>query len=163
VAYSSDLLLKVKLLPRNSSGILPIVSAVEMQITTSSRAWQPYPPGNVKLNGLDYASWPATTSGDVTLSWSPRSRPAQGVGATLIHQDNTGAGLTQEGTVTVRAYVNGVLKRTWAGLTGTSQAYTLAQRTTDDANLAHSVYFTIMPVNGAHSGTVRQTPSFVMG
>jgi len=161
--YPSDVSVYTKILPANASGILPIGSAVAMLLTTNSRAWKPYPPGNVKLNGLAYSAWPTNTTGNVTLSWSPRSRTLQGIGTTLVPQDNTGTGLAQEGTVTVKAYVNGVLKRTWAGLTGTSQVYTLAQRTADDADLNKPVTFTITPINGAYTGTVRTTPAFVMG
>lgn len=36
--YASDLTVKVKLLPRNSMGVLPIASAVEMSLTTIRRA-----------------------------------------------------------------------------------------------------------------------------
>ena len=160
--YASDLTVKVKLLPRNSMGVLPIASAVEMSLTTASRYLKPYPPGNVKLNNLAYASWPATTTGDVTLSWSHRNRVTQGIGQTLIAQDVAGS-YTPEGTITVKAYVGGTLKRTWATLTGTSQVYTLAERTADDADLSKPVYFTITPVNGSYQGTIRTTPSFVMG
>ena len=161
-SYTSDLTLKVKVLPRNSRGILPIGAATEMQITTASRAWAPYPPGNVKLNNLAYASWPSTTTGDVTLSWNHRNRVTQGSNTALVRQDTAGS-YTPEGTVTVRVYVNGVLKRTWSGLTGNSQVYTLAQRTADDSDLSKTVAFRITPVNGSLSGTVRTTPGFVMG
>lgn len=160
--YPADLTLGTKVLPATSRATLPITSASAMSLGTTSRAWKPLPPGNVRLNGTSYASWPATTSGDVTLSWSHRNRSAQGVGAALVAQDTAGS-YAIEGTLTVKAYVNGVLKRTWSGLTGTSQVYTLAERTADDANLAHPVYFTITPVNSSGSGTVRTTPTFVMG
>lgn len=161
--YATDVTLNVKVLPTTLSGTLPIASAVASSLTTQSRAWAPYPPGNVKLNGNRYATWPSTTVGDVTLSWSPRNRPTQGSQRTLVRQDNTGSGLVMEGSVTVQAYVDGILKRTWTGLTGTSQVYTLAQRTADNADLSKPVYFTITPISGAYTGIVRTTPSFVMG
>lgn len=160
--YPSDLALNVKLLPRNSIGVLPIASAAEMSITTTSRYLKPLPPGNVRLNNLAYAAWPATTTGDVSLSWSHRNRLSQGVGQPLVAQDVAGT-YTVEGTVTVAVYIDGTLKRTWAGLTSTSQAYTLEQRTADNADLTKPVHFTITPVNGIYSGTTRTTPSFVMG
>jgi hypothetical protein len=160
--YAADLILKTKLCPRNLRGVLPLTSATEMQITTASRAWAPLPPGNVKLNNLAYASWPTTTTGDVTLSWSHRNRVTQGVGSALVAQDVAGS-YAIEGTLTIKAYVDGVLKRTWLGLTGTSQVYTLAQRTADNADLSKPVYFTITPINGAYTGTIRTTPPFVMG
>lgn len=160
--YASDLTLKAKLLPRNSQGALALASATEMSLLTESRAQKPLPPGNVRLNGFAYVSWPATTSGDVTLSWSHRNRQAQGIGQPLVAQDTSGS-YAIEGTLTVRAYVGGALKRTWSGLAGTSQVYSISDRTADDADLAKPVHFTITPVNGTLQGAVRQTPPFVMG
>jgi len=160
--YAVDLLLKTKLLPRTLRGTLPIASAAEMQITTASRAWAPLPPGNVKLNGLAYAAWPASTTGDVTLSWSHRSRTAQGPNTAVVAQDVAGA-YAIEGTLTIEVLIDGLVKRTWTGITGTSQVYTLAQRTADDAVLTKPVQIRIKPVNGTYNGTVRTTPSFVMG
>lgn len=162
MSYPADLTLKVKFLPVNSRSVLPLVSAQEVTLATASRFLKPLPPGNLKLNGLAYASWPTTTSGDITLSWSHRNRLAQGVGQQLVAQDVAGT-YSLEGSLTVRAYVAGLLKRTWSAVTGTSQIYTLADRTADDADLTKQVCFTITPVNGNLEGTVRQTPPFVMG
>lgn len=159
--YAQDLTLYVKVLPVNMSGMLPLASALQMQITTVSRARAPYPPGNVKLNSLAYSAWPASIVGDATLTWSKRSRPDEGIKAKLVRQDDVTA-FTQEGTVTVRVYVDGILKRTFPGLTGTSQVYTLAQRTADNADLTKPVHFTITPVSDIYTGTVRTTPPFTM-
>lgn len=125
--YSSNLTLKVKVLPRNLRGVLPLVSATEMGLTTASRAWKPLPPGNVKLNGQPYTTWPSSTTGDVTLSWSHRTRASQGPGTLLVAQDTTGT-TSPEGTLTIEVLIAGVVKRTWTGLTGTSQVYPLPQR-----------------------------------
>jgi len=142
--------------------VLPLSSATEMSLATSSQAWKPLPPGNVELNGLPYASWPATTTGDVTLSWSNRSRASQGPGTLLVAQDTAGT-TSPEGTLTIEVLIAGTVKRTWTGLTGTSQVYTLAQRTADDPDLSKMVQFRITPVNGSYQGTIRTTPPFVMG
>lgn len=162
MAFASDLLLKAKILPRTPRGVLPIASAIEIQTTTVSRAWKPLPPGNVRLNGLDYAAWPASTVGDVTLSWSHRNRTSQGPGTPVVAQDVVGT-YALEGTLTIEVLIAGSVKRTWTGLTGTSQTYTLAQRTADDAVLSKSVQIRITPISGAYSGTSRTTPPFVMG
>lgn len=161
MSYASDLLLKVKLLPRNPRGILPMASATEMQITTASRAWAPLPPGNVRLNTQPYATWPTTTTGDVTLSWSHRARLSHGPDTPLVAQDAAGAEAI-EGTLTIEVLIGGVVKRTWSGLTGTSQVYTLAQRQTDDSDATKTVQFRIKPVNGGYTGTVRLTPVVLM-
>lgn len=160
--YSADLTLKAKLCPRNLRGVLPLASAVEMSLATASRAWKPLPPGNVRLNAQPYATWPATTVGDVTLSWSHRNRASQGIGAALVAQDVIGT-YVPEGTLTLEVLIASVVKRTWTGLTGTSQIYTLAQRTADDSDLSKTVQFRITPVNGSYQGTIRTTPPFVMG
>ena len=159
--YATDLTLKIKVLPLNSRNALPIASAPEAQITTSSRAWKPYPPGNVKLNGYSYDAWPAATSGDVTLTWSHRSRREQGAGGQLVAQDTAGS-YTLEGTLKLEVLIAGTVKRTWTGLTGTSQVYTAAQRAADDADETKSVQFRITPVNGTLNGNARTTPAFVM-
>lgn len=161
MAYASDLLLKVKLLPRNPRNTLPMASAGEMQLTTVSRAWAPLPPGNVRLNSQPYATWPTTTSGDVTLSWSHRARSDHGPDTLLVAQDAAGSEAL-EGTLVVEALIGGVVKRTWTGLTGTSQIYTLAQRQADDTDAIKTVQFRITPVNGVLSGTERITPAFLM-
>lgn len=160
--YATDLNLAVKLLSRNPRGVLAEGDATAMSLLTTSRAWKPLPPGNVRLNGLDYEHWPATTAGDVTLSWAHRNRTLQGTGLPLVAQDASSAA-TKEGSYMVEVLIAGVVKRTWSGLTGTSQVYTLAQRTADDADLGKAVQFRITPVNGALQGTVRTTPGFVMG
>ncbi len=123
------------------------------------RASAPYPPGNVQLNSNKYDAWPTTTSGDVTLSWTHRSRTLQ---TTVVAQDDATA-YTLEGTVTVEVLINTVVVRTFSGLTGTSQVYTYAQRTADDADLTKKVQFRITPIGTGVSGTPRITPAFTMG
>lgn len=112
MTYSSDILLKAKLLTRTSKSVLPIGSAAEMTLQLSSRAWKPYPPGNVKLNSLDLASWPSTTVGNAVLTWNHRNRVSQGVGVSLVAQDFAGT-YSPEGFVRVEISVGGVLKRTY--------------------------------------------------
>lgn len=160
--YAADLTCRAKLLPVNELGTLALASAAELQLTTTSRAWRPLPPGYVRLNGSTYASWPTTTTGDVTLSWAWRARTTQASGAPLVSQDDP-ASASPEGTLQVEALVGGVVRRTWTGLTATSLTYTLAQRQADDADAAKAVAFRITPVNGSLTGTVRLTPGFVMG
>jgi len=124
------------------------------------RASAPYPPGNVQLDGAGYETWPATTSGDVVLSWSHRSRTGQ---SQMVAQDDS-IGFTLVGTLTIEVLIDGVSVRSWTGVTGTSQTYTFAQRSSDDADLSKRVEFRITPIGASSEvGTVRRTPSFVMG
>lgn len=53
---------------------LNIFNAVEMKVSLESRAICPYPPANVKANGLYY---PIEVLGSVTLTWASRNRLQQ--------------------------------------------------------------------------------------
>ena len=124
------------------------------------RASAPYPPGNVKLNGLGYDAWPTSTSGDVTLSWAHRSRTGQ---TQMVAQDDA-VNFTIEGTLTIEVLLDGVSVREWTSVTGNSQVYTWAQRQADDADTSKVVEFRITPIGtGSEEGTSRRTPSFTMG
>jgi hypothetical protein len=123
------------------------------------RAHAPYPPGKITLAGNEYDAWPASTTGDVTLGWTNRSRPDQ----TTIVAQNDATAYTLEGTITVEVLIEGLVVRTFAGLTGTSQVYTFAQRQADDANLTKLVQFRIIPIGASDErGTARVTPTFLM-
>lgn len=159
--FSNDGILKVKFLPKNPRGGLPFISAVEMSLTLASKAWKPLPPGDVKLNGLNYANWPSSTTGDVTLTWVHRLRSDQVPGNLLVAQDSPSSS-TKEGVYRVDVLINGTVKRTWSNLTGTSQIYTYAQRLADDADPLKTVQFKITPINGSLTGNSRTTPAFIM-
>jgi hypothetical protein len=151
----------IKLVPFNSRGSVAIGDVTAITITpTGTRAAAPYPPGKVQVNG---SYWPTSTTGTATLTWAHRIRTAQS-GYAVVHQDAASTSGTLEGTYTVEVLINAVVigARTQTGLTGTSYAYTYANRVTDDANAAHTVQFRITPVNGSISGTPRLTDAFLM-
>lgn len=133
---------------------------VEMEsVMVKERSSAPYPPGDVKLNGYGYTAWPDTTAGDVTLSWVHRSRTGQ---TQMVAQDDS-TPYTLEGTLTIEVLLDGESVREWTSVTGTSQAYTWAQRQSDDADLTKRVEFRITPLGtSSEAGTVRITPSFLM-
>ena len=149
-----------KLLPVNARGALDLNLVSSVTLTTTNRTMLPLPPGNVQVNGH---SWPngAAYSGDVTLTWANRIRTAQS-GRALVAQDAGSVAGTVEGSITVDVVIAGVVKRTQAGITGTSFVYTHAQRAADDPDLSKPVQFRITPVNGSYIGTVRTTDSFQM-
>jgi len=117
-SYAADLTLTAKLLPYNSAGVLPIGSATQLSVTTASRALRPYVPTAVLLNG---AAYPATIVGALTVSWAHRNR----LGA-WGYADSGLTATPQPGTTyTLRLYgTDTLLKRTYSGLTGTSQEWT---------------------------------------
>ena len=146
----------VKCLPHSSRGTVALGDVTPATLIPVQRASAPYPPGNVQVNGLP---WPdgATLHGDATLTWAHRIR-----GTGIVHQDAPSMEGSIEGSYTVEVLVGGVVKQTYTGLTGTSQAYTWTQRQLDDADLTKAVTFRITPVNGAISGKARTTDTFVM-
>lgn len=160
-AFTADQTETFKITMRNSVGESSLAAAAAVPVTTTSRGQKPYPPGNVILNGSTYETWWATTLNDLTLSWNHRNRVSQGVGGAMVKQD-TGGTYTPEGTYTVEVLVGGVVKQTYAGLTGLTQSYTALQRIADDTDGTKSVTFRITPVNGSLQGTKRTTPPVVM-
>lgn len=117
----------VRYRPYNGRGILDAGDAVPLNITTSSRASRPYPPGNLLINGdVD----PGTISGgDAVITWAARNRAAQYAADVVVRQD-TASGYSAEGSFRLEFWILGTLRRTEivAGLTFT---YTEAMRTAD--------------------------------
>jgi hypothetical protein len=152
--------MNIKMLPFNQRGVIDISLVTPVAITPNGRASMPYPPGKVKVNA-DY--WPngATYTGTVTLSWQHRVRTAQ-TDRNIVHQDAASVVGAVEGTYTVEVLTAGIVRRTVTGLTGTSFAYTYAQRVADDAVTTNLTKFRITPVNGLISGPPRTTDSFQM-
>ena len=151
--------MNIRCLPSNTRGTVNLAEVPSIAIATGDRAASPLPPGNVQVNG-DY--WPdgKTYTGDVTLTWALRNRTLQ-IGLAIVRQDADSVG-NPEGTYTVDVLIAGSVKRTQAGITGTSFVYTHAQRLADDANLANTVQFRITPANGTLVGNARTTDSFRM-
>lgn len=144
----------VKLAPYTLSGEYDKTLETAVGVVLAGRAALPYPPGNVKINGV---AFPSTTTGDVTMTWNHRLR----TGPFVVAQDAGDVPLGPEGTYTVTVSVNGVLKSTTTGITGKTFTYTYAQRVIDDSNSAHVTTLTITPVNGTLVGVARSL-SFVM-
>jgi hypothetical protein len=116
-----------RLLTVTGKGTLALASAPTDSLAMNRRQNRPYPPGNL---GINAAVYPATVKGDLAITWSHRDRLSQTVSLTAQSAGNTGP---EPGvTYTLRIYgESGSLRRTYSGLTGTSQTYTLAD---DDAD-----------------------------
>lgn len=128
--WSNGQTVNVKLLTRTGLGTLLEASAPADSVTMARRFIRPYPPGNPRING---ASYPASVSGDLTITWAHRDRTLQT--AYIVEQSEGNIGPEPGTTYTVRIYnaqTGGSLIRTYSGITGTSQAYTTAQATTDN-------------------------------
>ena len=116
--YALTATLNAKLLPQTGQGVLAIGSAAQLALTLTQRVSRPYPPADLKLNA---ASYPATISGELTVSWKHRDRTQQ---LTVIPQSTASIGPEATATYTLRLYgETNVLKRTETGLTGTSYVW----------------------------------------
>jgi hypothetical protein len=123
---------QIRLLPKTGMGELDISSASTLSRSIQQRFIRPYPPGNIKINGTAY---PAAVSGDITITWANRNR----VNQTAYVVKQTDGDITPESgqTTTIRIYGGPsltTLRRTFSGLTGTSQTWTLAQIAADGAS-----------------------------
>ena len=147
--------LSLKLLPSGARGTLPIGSAPPLALAIGGRALKPYPPGNLKVNGL---SIPVTTLDDATATWVHRNRLTQ----TLVTRQDDPGEAAPEGTITVNVYVGGIFKRVFPGISGTSQAYTALQRVADDADGSKPVELAAHGQNGSLVSVEHRSPPFVM-
>jgi len=149
--YPADVSVTAKNLPENSKGVCDADLVSTVSLTTSSRAQRPYPPGNVRVT--------AGVGGDLTCSWSRRSRLHPGVN----FQSDADVAEDGEGTVTVEILVGGAVKHTNSGLgCGDSLLYTMAERTADDSDSTKPVQFRLTPVNGSLTGAARTTDPVLM-
>jgi hypothetical protein len=116
--------------------MLAEASAPTDNVVMAARFIRPYPPGNVAING---SAWPASVTGDLNITWAHRDRTLQT--AYLVAQGEVSIGPEAGTSYTIRIYnaqVGGTLIRTYTGITGASQAYTVAQATTDNAGVKPS-------------------------
>ena len=128
--WSSGQTVNAKVLPRTALGTLLEASATAMNVAMTGRFNRPYPPGKVLVNTVAY---PASVSGDLSITWAHRDRTLQT--AYIVEQSEASIGPETGTTYTVRIYnaqSGGSLIRTYALIAGTSQAYTVAQATTDN-------------------------------
>lgn len=122
---------QLRLLPKTGRGQLALGGATTISRAIDRRFIRPYPPGNVQINGQYF---PATASGDLTITWARRNRVQQTAPQAPRFTD---ADVTPEAgsTVTLRVYnaqTGGALIRTVTGLTGTSYTYTEATAAADN-------------------------------
>ncbi len=157
--YPADISGDIKCLPFNPRGTVAIAAVSPVAFTLVSRSLLPYPPGNVKINGV---SWPdgGDLVGNAVLTWAHRDRIAQ---TTVIQQDAGDQG-TLEGDYTIEVLIDSVVipARTQTGVTGTTFTYLLVDRQADDADDTKLVQFRITPINGSLTGTIRLTDFFHM-
>lgn len=131
VEYVAGETIQAKILPTTGLGTLDFADAPEDSLTFTSRAFRPYPPGNLKIGGVAY---PVTTGGssELSLSWSHRDRIQQTAGDIV---DTTAGNIGPEAgtTYNLRIYKEDLttLLRTVSGSAATSYTYAAADELSD--------------------------------
>lgn len=99
VKYTVNEQLRVKLLTKTAQQTLDDMKASELAITTQQRQARPYPPGNVRINGI-YTN-KITDSSAFTLTWAHRDRDVQADNLISHTEDSTilGEGVSYEITL----------------------------------------------------------------
>lgn len=112
----------VKILTASGAGELPIAEANESSVTLARRAFRPYPPGDLRINGESYTP-NAFYEGEVDIDWTHRDRLQQTSG---IYEDHTAGNIGPEaGTAyRVRGYIDAVLVHTEDDIAGTAAVWT---------------------------------------
>lgn len=107
-----------KALTRTGRGTQTLSSAQAMSIRFQGRAQRPYPPANVRINGVYF---PSATYGSLSVDWSHRSRTQQTVSLIPFATGNIGP---ETGTTyTVRLFSDNTLLRTYSAIVGTSWSF----------------------------------------
>lgn len=128
--WSSGQTVNAKLLTRTGLGSLLEAAAPVDSAVMAQRFIRPYAPGKVLVNTVSY---PTSLTSDLTIDWAHRDRTLQT--AYIVEQSEASIGPEPGTTYTIRIYnaqTGGTLIRTYSGITGTSQVYTVAQGTTDN-------------------------------
>lgn len=94
--YVQSEIIKAKVLTTTPSGVQDIATSPELSLTMNARAIRPYPPANVKIDGVYYPETHVVSS-DIVLNWSDRNRVQQTGGDVLGYFD---ASVTKEAGVT---------------------------------------------------------------
>ena len=110
--YTTGETIQAKLLTHAGNGPLDPALATAASILLNKRQIRPYPPGNLKINGVAY---PATVTSGLVLTWSHRDRGLQA--DQLVDTAAANIGPETGVTYTVRTYLNGVLQSTTTGIT----------------------------------------------
>lgn len=134
VEYLAAESLDVKILPiMGGQRLLPTAAPIDT-VVMASRAIRPYPPGNVKLEGLRYPVGEVFI-GPLSLTWSHRDRLLQT--AAPIDQYATDIGPEAGTTYTVRIYDGSdALADEITGISGTSETlHTPTSEYSDDARI----------------------------
>lgn len=108
-----------KALTRAPQAILAQGSAPAVSLTLANRFERPYPPGNVKIDGL-YFPAAAVSSDDIPVTWAHRDRTQQ-TATPLLEWTAGDVGPEAGVAYNLRVYEGVTMIEEYTGLTGTSQ------------------------------------------
>ena len=135
-AFGDTDVVDLRQVPATPIDVLDPTLATPITHPITRRSVRPYPPGNVKLNGVAAPVYPPATNadylhGDLSVTWSHRNRLGQ---TGLVRQDDAANYGPEAGTTYTVRIRNGsdTLIRTDTGLTGTSYSRTWAQLQADN-------------------------------
>lgn len=140
---------QLRLCPKTGKGELSVSLASTITRSIQQRFIRPYPPGNVKINR---AAYPVAVAGDIAITWANRNRVNQTANVILQTDGNITPETGQ--TTTIRFYdAASTPRRTYSGLTGTSQTWTLTQIIADGAAASNTVRIEIEASRTDGNGT----------
>lgn len=155
--YTDGNAVYAQLLTNTGQGKLSTGLAGSNNITMDQRQFRPYPPGRLRVNGNAY---PASITGDLTVSWAHRDRLTQG--DQIVDSEETSIGPEASATYTLRIYNGVTLERTVTGLTGTTYTYANVDEVADGGPF-NPIRFTLHAVRDGleslqgHDWTVTRT------
>lgn len=113
-------------------GQLALTNSPPNALTFNQRFERPYPPGQMKINGVPWyesTGWLSSDVGPIVLSWAHRDRKLQG--NILVWHGENSIGPEPGTTYTARVYDLTTLVNTYSGITGTTFTYTYAMALAD--------------------------------
>lgn len=119
--YAAGETVDVRVTPISGAGQVAIGDAIETSVLLDQRAYRPYPPGNLTINGQSYVD--TTYSGELTVAWAHRDRRQQTSGELADHFDGD-IGPEEGTTYRVRTYIDNVLEDEQDDIVGTDVAVT---------------------------------------
>lgn len=119
--YVSGETVDVKITPITGAGTVDLSEAAAMNLELIGRAFLPYPPGNLTINGESY--FDNSYSDELTIAWAHRDRIQQTSGSLADHFDgNIGPEAGQ--VYRLQGYINDILVHTEDDIAGTSTTWT---------------------------------------
>lgn len=130
--YAAGGTIGVKVLMKSTGQSMGVENSPPNALTFNQRFARPYPPGNVQVNSKPFgeAQILGVANPNIVLTWAHRNRVSQG---DQMVSHAAGDVTPETGTTyTLRIYDGGgTLKRTIAGITGTTTTYPVSQAVDD--------------------------------